>query len=489
MEFGFDNSYARLPSRFYARVQPTRVREATIVRINHGLATELGIEPWLLDSTAGAAVLAGNDVPSDADPIALAYAGHQFGNFVPQLGDGRAILLGERLDLRGVRRDVQLKGSGPTPFSRRGDGRAALGPVLREYIVSEAMHAFGIPTTRALAAVTTGEPVVRDDLVPGAVFTRVAASHLRVGTFQYFAVRDDKDALALLAAYALERHYPDADEENVALSLLDHVLGAQADLIAKWLGVGFIHGVMNTDNSSISGETLDYGPCAFLDEFIPDKAFSSIDMGKRYAFANQPRIGLWNASRLAEALLPIVHEDEKTAIDRVTAVLDTFGARFDAAYLKVFRAKLGLTLADDGDRALASDLHERMAASDVDNTLFWRTLSDAVADEANEPFVARLFSNQGAFFDWLARYRARLSREPEAHADRPSRMRAVNPAIIPRNHRIEQAINAAVRESDLKPFERLVTLLEKPFDDQPEDAYLRLPPKTSERVAATFCGT
>ncbi len=489
MELGFDNSYARLPARFFARVRPTPVREPKIIRVNHALATALGIEPWLLDSASGAAVLGGSEVPTDAEPIALAYAGHQFGNFVPQLGDGRAILLGERVDARGVRRDVQLKGSGRTPFSRGGDGRAALGPVLREYVVSEAMHAFGIPTTRALAAVSTGEPVVRDDLIPGAVLTRVAASHLRVGTFQFFAARHDEEALTILASYALARHYPNVENENVGLALLDAVLGAQTKLIAKWLGVGFIHGVMNTDNSSISGETLDYGPCAFLDEFIPDKAFSSIDMGKRYAFANQPRIGLWNASRLAEALLPLVHADDKIAIERVTAVLDTFTERFDAEYLKVFRAKLGFTIDDDGDRALLSDLHERMAASDVDNTIFWRTLSDAVLDDANEAFVARLFSNQGAFFDWMARYRARLAKESAADAERATNMRAVNPAIIPRNHRIEQAIDAAVRENDLAPFERLVALLEKPFEDQPEDAFLRLPPKTSERVAATFCGT
>lgn len=495
VELGFDNTYARLPERFYARVKPTPVRAPRLLALNQGLAAELGLEPWLLTGSEGAEVLGGNAVPTDATPIALAYAGHQFGNFVPQLGDGRALLLGEIVDVHGRRRDVQLKGSGPTPFSRRGDGRAALGPVLREYIVSEAMHALGIPTTRALAAVATGEPVVRDDLLPGGVFTRVAASHLRVGTFQYFAARDDREAVALLARYALERHHPTVaasvgeSPAAIAVALLEAVLTAQVSLVARWLGVGFIHGVMNTDNTSISGETIDYGPCAFLDEFIPDKAFSSIDMGKRYAFANQPRIALWNLSRLAETMLPLLGDDEKVAIDRATSILDGFADRFDAAYLSVFRPKLGLATADAGDRALLADLHERMSASDVDNTLFWRTLSDAADDEANDAAVAKLFSNQGAFFEWLPRWRARLAAEDAPPDGRASRMRAANPAIIPRNHRVEQALEAAVRHDDLAPFERLVTLLARPFDDQPDDAFLRLPPRNHERVAATFCGT
>ena len=490
MKIAFDNTYARLPDRFHARVSPTRVREPRLVKVNRALAETLGLDASLLASPEGAQVLAGNTLPEGSAPIALAYAGHQFGNFVRQLGDGRAILLGEVVGKDGKRRDIQLKGAGRTPFSRGGDGRAALGPVLREYIVSEAMAALGVPTTRALAAVTTGERVVREEMLPGAVLTRVAASHIRVGTFQFFAARDDREALATLASYALSRHYPEAmGSGNDALALLDRVMAAQAALVARWLGVGFVHGVMNTDNTSISGETIDYGPCAFLDEYDPEKKFSSIDRGGRYAFANQPRIAQWNMARLAEALLPLLADDEEAAVRLATERVQGFTALFEAAHARVARAKLGLVREEEGDVALAADLLERLAASSVDYTVFYRRLCASAADPAADAQVASLFENPGAFHDWAEAWRRRLAREDVAPEARASAMRLVNPAFIPRNHRIEASIQAAVLRNDFEPFEALVRVLERPYEEQPELAYLSEPPQLDERVQSTFCGT
>ena len=490
MKIAFDNTYARLPDRFHARVSPTRVREPRLVKVNRALAETLGLDASLLASPEGAQVLAGNTLPEGSAPIALAYAGHQFGNFVRQLGDGRAILLGEVVGKDGKRRDIQLKGAGRTPFSRGGDGRAALGPVLREYIVSEAMAALGVPTTRALAAVTTGERVVREEMLPGAVLTRVAASHIRVGTFQFFAARDDREALATLASYALSRHYPEAmGSGNDALALLDRVMAAQAALVARWLGVGFVHGVMNTDNTSISGETIDYGPCAFLDEYDPEKKFSSIDRGGRYAFANQPRIAQWNMARLAEALLPLLADDEDAAVRLATERVQGFTALFEAAHARVARAKLGLVREEEGDVALAADLLERLAASSVDYTVFYRRLCASAADPAADAQVASLFENPGAFHDWAEAWRRRLAREDLAPEARASAMRLVNPAFIPRNHRIEASIQAAVLRNDFEPFEALVRVLERPYEEQPELAYLSEPPQLDERVQSTFCGT
>ncbi len=351
-------------------------------------------------------------MPEGAEPIALAYAGHQFGGFVRQLGDGRAILLGEVVGKDGKRRDIQLKGSGRTPFSRGGDGRAAIGPVLRGYVVSEAMAAFGVPTTRALAAVITGEPVAREQVLPGAILTRVAASHLRVGTFEYFAARDDREALDALVAYALDRHYPDAKGSgNGALALLERVIAAQVDLVAHWLGLGFVHGVMNTDNTSISGETIDYGPCAFLDEYDPAKKFRSIDRGGRYAFANQPRIAQWNMAKLAEALLPVMGEDEDEVVRLATEQLDRFPALFETAHARVLRAKLGLRREEADDYALASDLLERMAASSVDYTVFFRRLCAAAAVPSGDGALASMFDEPGAFTSWAESWRRRLARE------------------------------------------------------------------------------
>ncbi|MDB4983682.1 MAG: hypothetical protein JWM82_4434 [Myxococcales bacterium] len=489
--FPFDNSYARLPERFFARVAPTPVRAPRLIRGNQPLAALLGLAPDVFEAPAGAALFAGNVVPEGAASIALAYAGHQFGGFVPQLGDGRALLLGEVVGTDGVRRDIQLKGAGPTPFSRRGDGRAALGPVLREYLVSEAMAALGVPTTRALAAVTTGEPVMREERLPGAVFTRVARSHLRVGTFEYFAARDDREALALLTAYALERHYPRSSETetpNDALRLLENVIAAHAALVARWLGVGFVHGVMNTDNTSISGETLDYGPCAFLDEYDPNKTFSSIDRGGRYAFGNQARVARWNMARFAETLLPMIADDEAEAARLATAALARFPPLFEDAYARVMRAKLGLVTEDENDPALVADLLQRLAASQVDHTVFFRALCAAAEDPSADAAVAALFEDPGAFHSFAEGWRRRGAIDDVAPSARAARMRRANPAFIPRNHRIEQAIASGIA-GDFAPFEQLMTVLARPFDEQPALAHLATPPAREERVLQTFCGT
>lgn len=486
----FDNTYAWLPDRFFARVTPTPVAAPRLIRVNVALATELGMDPDWLASEEGVAVLAGNRVPDTATPIATAYAGHQFGGFVPQLGDGRAILLGDVIDRGGTRRDVQLKGAGPTPFSRRGDGRAALGPVLREYLVSEAMHALGIPTTRALAAVTTGERVIRETMLPGAVLTRVASSHIRVGTFQFFASRGDVEGVRTLADHVIARHYPHAAEaERPYRALLDAVIRAQAELIARWLLVGFIHGVMNTDNTSVAGETIDYGPCAFLDEYDPGTVFSSIDTYGRYAYANQPAIAQWNLTRLAECLLPLLGDDKDAAAADAMEALEAFAPTFEAAYQAGLRRKLGLSTEREDDAALADDLLQAMAAHGADFTLTFRGLSEAAADEEADAAVRSLFTDPAAYDAWAPRWRQRLAEEPGDPAARREAMLAVNPAFIPRNHRVEAVIRAAVDRDNFAPFEELLTVLAKPYESHPAFARYMEPPAVEERVLATFCGT
>ncbi|GEP04653.1 protein adenylyltransferase SelO [Methylobacterium oxalidis] len=486
----FDNSYARLPQRFYARVPPTPVAAPRLLRLNRALALELGLDPDWLEGPEGTAMLAGNRVAEGSEPIAAAYAGHQFGQFVPQLGDGRAILLGEVVDGAGRRRDIQLKGSGPTPFSRRGDGRAALGPVLREYLVSEAMAALGIPTTRALAAVATGERVVRETLLPGAVITRVAASHIRVGTFQYFAARGDAEALRALADHVLDRHYPDcAGSEAPYRALLAEVAGRQADLVARWLLVGFIHGVMNTDNMSVAGETIDYGPCAFMDAYDPRTVFSSIDQRGRYAYANQPQIALWNLTRLAEALLPLLAEDETRAVAEAEAALAAFAPRFEAAYRGGLARKLGLGEAREGDAALAQDLLSQMAENQADFTLTFRNLCAAAEESGADEAVRSLFVDPTAFDRWAVRWRERLAQDGQDSAARAAAMRAVNPAFIPRNHRVEAMIEAAVEREDLGPFDELLAVLSRPYDDQPALARYAEAPASGGVGYRTFCGT
>ena len=489
VHFPFDNSYAALPAHFFARVAPTPVQAPRLIKLNTVLAEQLGLDPDWLASAEGVEVLAGKRVPDGADPIAMAYAGHQFGHFVAQLGDGRAILLGEVIDRNGIRRDVQLKGSGPTPFSRRGDGRAALGPVLREYIVSEAMYALGIPTTRSLAAVTSGEQVQRETMLPGAVLTRVASSHIRVGTFQFFAARQDIDALKHLADHVINRHYPDlAKAEHPYRALLDAVIARQAELVARWLHVGFIHGVMTTDNCSIAGETIGYGPYAFMDEYNPATVYSSIDEMGRYAYANQPRIALWNLTRFAETLLPLIDSDEKAAIDIAQNSLGAFTDIFNDAYQSGLRKKIGLFTAQPDDDALVQDLLALMTANQADFTNTFRRLGTAAVDPEDDGDVRAEFTDPVAFDGWAVQWRQRLSRESQDGATRAKAMNAVNPAFIPRNHRIEAAIQAALA-NDFAPFEELVSVLAKPYEDQPQMAEYGSPPAPDERVLRTFCGT
>ena len=487
MTIPFDNSYARLPDRFYSRVMPATVKAPRHIRINAPLASQLHIDPAWLGSAEGLGMLCGNAIVPGSEPLAQAYAGHQFGGFVPQLGDGRAILLGEVIDTENRRRDIQLKGSGRTAFSRGGDGKAALGPALREYLVSEAMHALGVPTTRALGVVSTGEEVLRQDgLLAGAVFTRVAGSHLRVGTFQYFAAREDVDALRLLTDYALRRHYPGAVEsKNPALALLGSVASAQAALIAQWMGLGFIHGVMNTDNSSISGETIDYGPCAFIDAFHPQCVFSAIDRNGRYAWANQPGIAQWNLTRLAEALLPLISTDEDAAVHQAKTSLEAFLPQFGRHYHRVFGDKLGLNSepqAGERERAFIQTTLDLLAAQRVDFTLFFSHLTRHAAGEDTSSLSA-MFSDVSALNPWLAAWREVTANHPRLEA-----MKAANPVLIPRNHRIEQAIQAAYG-NDFAPFHRLAEAWQHPFEYRQEYADLQAAPTPHEVVRQTFCGT
>jgi len=486
----FDNSYARLPDRFFARVDPARRPAPELIRVNASLAAELGLDAGWLASDEGIAILSGRAIAEGSEPIAMAYAGHQFGNFVPQLGDGRAILLGELLDRDGNRRDIQLKGAGETPFSRNGDGQAALGPVLREYIVSEAMSALNIPTTRALAAITTGDPVYREKPLPGAVLARVASSHIRVGTFQYFAAQGDQDAVGKLVDHVLARHYPEAgDADNQPLALLEAVVAAQATLIARWMAVGFIHGVMNTDNMAIAGETIDYGPCAFLDRYDPKKVFSSIDQLGRYAFGNQPSIGLWNLTRLAETLLPLLADEEEHAIALAEGALGAYAPQFQHAYQDGMTRKLGIAKASDEDAQLANDILTALSENQVDFTLFFRRLGDAIEPGENDERLRSLFVDPNACDALMPKWRARLASEPGSAAEKQRRMHAANPAYIPRNHRVEAVIEAATDRGDFAPFEELVEVLAQPFVQRGKFADYEDPPREDERVTATFCGT
>lgn len=483
-------SYAGLPERFFARLNPTPVVQPRLLEFNRGLALELGLDIDDLDADALAQIFSGNLVPHGLEPIAAAYAGHQFGHFVPQLGDGRAILLAEALDRTGTRRDIQLKGSGRTPYSRGGDGRAALGPVLREYLVSEAMHALGIPTTRALAAAATGESVFREEAVPGAILTRVAASFVRVGSFQYFAARDDIDAIRRLADYVIDRHYSQAKTAQAPyLELLRAVTHAQASLVAGWMHVGFIHGVMNTDNMAVSGETIDFGPCAFMDSYDPAAVFSSIDRQGRYAYGNQPHAAVWNLARFAETLLPIVDASADRAVELASEVLAEFGARFSDRSLAGMRRKLGLSASEEGDAALADDLLDAMHRNQADFTLTFRRLCDAAEGVAGDAGVSALFSNPRDYDEWAGRWRTRLARESLAPPARAAAMRRVNPAVIPRNHRIEAVINAAVEAQDFAPFAELSAALSQPYRVQEGLESYADPPRPDERVLRTFCGT
>lgn len=485
MEAGwnFDNSYATLPGSLYSRVRPTPVAAPRLVLLNVPLAEELGLDVEALRTDEGVAVLAGNRIPTGAEPLAQAYAGHQFGHFT-MLGDGRAILLGEQIAPDGRRWDIQLKGAGRTPYSRGGDGRAALGPMLREFIISEAMHALGIPTTRSLAVVATGEEIVRERLLPGAILTRVAASHLRVGTFQYAAAGQTRDELRALAEYALQRHYPEVDGwgSERYLDFLRRVIERQASLVAQWQLVGFIHGVMNTDNTTISGETIDYGPCAFMDAYDPETVFSSIDRHGRYAYGNQPPIANWNLARFAEALLPLLHEEREKAVGLAQEAIEGFSDLYHRHWLNGMRAKLGLFSEEDEDSTLVEELLSLMHEHGADYTNTFRALT---LDQTEELPM----HGTGQWTQWYTRWQARLERQAKTRDDIRELMRNANPSVIPRNHRVEEALSAAVDGDDLSVVERFLTVLQTPFSyTQGNEAYAELP-KPTGKPYRTFCGT
>ena len=477
----FQNTYAKLPEKFYSKQEPTPVPAPHLIATNPTLANELGIAPDWLTTPEALSIFSGNTLAPGSEPLAQAYAGHQFGGFSPQLGDGRALLLGEVPTAKGPR-DIQLKGSGPTYFSRRGDGKSALGPVLREYLVSEAMHALGVPTTRALAAVSTGETVHRQEgHVMGGVFTRVAASHLRVGTFQYFYAREDNEALRTLADYTIKRHYPEAaNATNPYLALLENVISAQAKLIPHWMSLGFIHGVMNTDNCALSGDTIDYGPCAFMEEFHPQCVFSSIDRDARYAWGNQPNIGLWNLSRFAETLLPLLDEDLEKAKPLAEDALEAYAEQFASHYHSRFCAKLGIDTETDPDFIRIT--LELLANQQVDFTLFFRHLTRISANESEHELLS-LFDKKEPAQDWLALWKKVTHDQPDL-----TKMRAANPIRIPRNHRVEEVIQAGYR-GDFGPFQTLQKALAHPFEESDEFAPYETRPTPDQVVTATFCGT
>ncbi len=480
--WNLDNSYARLPKSFFSNLKPTPVRSPKLIILNYPLAASLGLNVEALQSKDGVAVLAGNQIPEGALPLAQAYAGHQFGHFT-MLGDGRALLLGEQITPRGERFDIQLKGSGRTPYSRGGDGRAALGPMLREYIISEAMHALGIATTRSLAVVTTGEPVIRETSQPGAILTRVAASHLRVGTFQYVSEWGTVEDLRVLADYTLKRHFPDVEaDERRYLSLLQGVGKRQAALIAKWQLVGFIHGVMNTDNMTIGGETIDYGPCAFMDVYDPATVFSSIDLQGRYAYGNQPYIAGWNLARFAETLLPLLHAEQEQAVKLAQDALADFTKLYHSNWLAGMRLKLGIFNQETQDESLIEGLLSMMQQHRVDYTNTFRALTfDTLEDTA-------LFATT-EFTQWYELWQARLGRQQESKASSQQLMRDSNPALIPRNHRVEAALEAAVKQGDYSLMTRLITVLSNPYAHSPEQADYSTLPEPSARPYRTFCGT
>ncbi|CAH1201779.1 Protein adenylyltransferase SelO [Paenibacillus plantiphilus] len=480
--WNLDNSYARLPELFYTRMNPTSVGSPKLIVLNEPLAASLGLNVHALQSGDSAAVFAGNQIPEGALPLAQAYAGHQFGHF-NLLGDGRALLLGEQITPQGERVDIQLKGSGQTPYSRRGDGRAGLGPMLREYIISEAMHGLGIATTRSLAVVTTGESIIRETDQPGAILTRVAASHLRVGTFQFVSQWGTAQDLRVLADYTLQRHYPDVETaENRYLSLLQEVIKRQAVLIAQWQLVGFIHGVMNTDNMAISGETIDYGPCAFMDAYNLATVFSSIDSHGRYAYGNQPQIAAWNLARFAETLLPLLHDDEAQAIKLAEDAIANFADLFHRNWLAGMRAKLGIFNEEPQDKPLIEELLSMMQKHRADYTNTFRALTLDTAEETD------LFET-AEFVQWHELWQARLGRQQQSTADSHQLMRSSNPALIPRNHRVEAALEAAVEQGDYSVMERLLAALSSPYAHTPEQAEYSTLPAESIRPYRTFCGT
>ncbi len=483
MHWNFHQTYTQLPAALFSRVLPAKVPQPDLVIMNHALAAEMGLDPALLSSPDSVAELAGCAVPPGADPIAQAYAGHQFGSFT-MLGDGRAIVLGEHVDPSGGRRDVQLKGSGFTPYSRSGDGKAALGPMLREYIMSEAMHVMGIPTTRSLAVVTTGERVYRETPLAGAVLTRIAASHIRVGTFQYAAVRQDPELLKSLADYTLKRHFPELPESDTPyLDLLEAVMLRQIALIAAWMNVGFIHGVMNTDNMAISGETIDFGPCAFMDRYDPATVFSSIDRNGRYAFGNQPGIALWNLTRFAETLLPLIHPDRTQAIEQARGILARFEPQFEEQWGQALRKKLGLGNQEEGDTALVGSLLAWMQKNRPDYINTFRALMDGIEAPCG------IFGQDPSLLAWWKSWAERRERQPQSIDESLRMMQRATPAVIPRNHRVEEALQTASDDQDYHPLESLLDALQAPFDHKRVRPEYQEPAPGDAPPYCTFCGT
>ena len=488
--FNFDNTYSNLPKEFYRKVVPTRVPEPKLIKLNEELIDELGLDKNDLNSKTGVDVLSGNMVPHGAEPLSMAYAGHQFGSWVPVLGDGRAILLGEIISPNGIRHDIQLKGSGPTPFSRGGDGKAVLGPILREYILSESMHALGIPTTRTLSAMLTGETIFRELPMPGAILTRVSKSHVRIGTFEYFFAKNDIDSVRSLADYIINRHYSEAlKSNNPYKQLLLLVTERQAELIAKWMLFGFIHGVMNTDNMQIAGETIDYGPCAFLDTYNPGKVYSSIDHGGRYSFGNQPGIAQWNLGCFAQTILPLIHQSKDIAYQQAKEIIDSFPSSYQEKLNLGILQKLGLTIEMHNDMKLVKDLLNIMADGKADFTLTFRRLSEVKNTSSDsDGSIRSLFSIPHVFDEWMKRWRKRLISENINEQERKNKMKAVNPAFIPRNHLVEKAIKDAL-DKDFKFFEVLLEACTNPFRSQTQYKQLMQPPLPDQEIHQTFCGT
>jgi uncharacterized protein YdiU (UPF0061 family) len=486
--FSFDNSFARSLHNFYVLCNAASAPSPKLLLFNYNLAKELGLEPSMLNSEAGSEIFSGNVIPEGAEPLAQVYAGHQFGGFSPQLGDGRALLLGEVIDTLGLRRDIQLKGSGLTPFSRGGDGKATLGPVLREYLIAESMHALGVPTTRALAAVTTGELVNRERPLPGAILTRVAASHIRIGTFQFFAARGDTDKVRELADYAIARHHPATPGlDNPYLAFFKSVTEAQAALVARWMSLGFIHGVMNTDNMTISGETIDYGPCAFMDTYSAETVFSSIDTHGRYAYGNQPSILSWNLARLAETLIPLVNSDKDEAVGLLTDAVQDVGRVYEFHWLNAMRSKIGLWTKSPSDLELINDLLSLMEDSHADFTLVFRHLSKLLRGDSSQ--VRQHFDISASFDAWSQRWQNRMKSENICDETRALAMDQTNPIYIPRNHKVEAALIAAVEHDDMKPFTRLLAVLSHPFDDVQGNEDYAIPGPQLATPYQTFCGT
>lgn len=488
MQFSFDNTYHKNLEGFYVPWQGRKAPSPELIKLNHALAKRLGLDLTDIDEERAASIFSGSQMPEGASPLAQAYAGHQFGGFTPQLGDGRALLIGEVVNTLGQRQDIQLKGSGRTPFSRGGDGKAAIGPVLREYLISEAMHALDVPTTRSLAAVTTGEQVMREEVLPGAVLTRVASSHIRVGTFQYFAARGEQDKVKQLADYAILRHYSMvSDSQQPYLGFLEQVCNAQAALVAKWMSLGFIHGVMNTDNTAISGETIDYGPCAFMDYYDASTVFSSIDAQGRYAYQNQPSIAVWNLTRLAETLLPLFDDDEQRGIELATEVLNAFSQTYFAEWTTAMRAKLGLISARQQDQTLAIELLQTMEGQNVDFTSMFTSLTGVL--EGDERLCLSLFDDTAPIKSWLGKWRERLNQEKQDDTTRITMMEKSNPVYIPRNHMVEEALAIATTDKDYSKFETLLEVVTKPFGRRAGLERYAEPAPTGGMPYQTFCGT